>query len=81
MRTTLSHLSSAEICRQQGWQIGTLLDGSARDNGHRVRVRIRITAIGERSILARLCLIGGVNVETASEEAIYDLHCRDWEAV
>jgi hypothetical protein len=87
--TTQSHLSSAEICRQNGWQVGTMLRGMAE----RTEIYVRITAIGERLVLARLC--GEQYVEPGRrfrlglpalvngnlDEAVWDLHTRDWEAV
>lgn len=83
MRTSQAHWSSAEICRQNSWVPGTLLEGPAvsDDGQHQVTVQIRITAVGERSILARPYAIGGVVLHNAADEAIYDLHSRDWEAV
>lgn len=83
MRTTQSPNSSAEICRQNNWQPGTLLEGQAmaEDRRHTVSVRIQITAIGERSILARLVSVANVVLHNAADEQMFDLHARDWEAV
>ncbi len=83
MRTTISPLSSAELCRQQGWLPGTMLEGRSFAGGLRsdVTIRIRITAIGERAVLARIHAIGGIVLHNAADEQLFDLHVRDWEKV
>jgi len=82
MRTTISTLSNAELCRQQGWHEGSILEGETHDcEGRRVSIRIRITAIGERAILARMIMLGGIWLHGAADELVYDLHGRDWEKV
>lgn len=85
MRTSQSTQSSAEICRQQGWLVGTLLRGETieRDEhgNHSASVHtIRLTAIGRRLVLVELVAIGSLRVGSLEEFAI-DLHGRDWEQV
>lgn len=66
--TLNSKLSSAELCRRNGWTIGTRLVG---DEGYGPDM-ITITAIGERHILARS------DYQLMNHETIWTLHCRDW---
>ena len=62
----------ADICRKNGWKVGTLLEG---DEGYGPSV-IRITAIGERKILAREISRNGK--ACAADEASWTLSCRKW---
>ena len=85
MRTSLTPASSAEICRMQGWGPGTLIVGVAEsrdDDGryHQHRHTLVIRAVGRRAVLAELYAIDGVLVH-GCDEAIWDLHGRDWQAV
>jgi hypothetical protein len=66
---------SAETCRANGWQVGDVLEG---DEGHGA-TRIRITAIGEESILARPVLQSGLPVD--GYESPWTLAYRDWRKV
>lgn len=53
-RSTLrTHLSTAELCRQRGWGIGTVLCGGAlpKEVDRRDRL-IQLTAIGVQTVLA-----------------------------
>lgn len=72
--TLNSRMSSAELCRANGWGIGTILEG---DEGWGPE-RIRITAIGERAILA-------VRVDDKPGhlrmEGSWALVFRDWKQV
>jgi len=67
--------NSAEHCREQGWGPGTRLTG---DEGYGPCV-IEITAVGERSILAK-CVghRGGPGLE---REQSWTLAHRDWREV
>ena len=67
-------MTPAEKCRQNGWQVGDVLEG---DEGHGPE-RIKITAIGEDSILARAVLS---DEPRFAREASWDLSCRDWRKV
>lgn len=67
--TENSKLSSAELCRRNGWTVGTRLVG---DEGYGPDT-ITITAIGERHILARS------DYQLMNHETIWTLHCRDWK--
>lgn len=69
------HMSSAEICRLNGWLVGTVLVG---DEGYGNTV-IRITAIGEQSVLART--ISHADTLQSRSEGLWDLSFRDWEAL
>ena len=66
-----SRLSDADICRENGWAAGTVLEG---DDG-RGLVRIMITAVGEGTVLARQISRDG------SMEAIWTLKHREWREV
>jgi hypothetical protein len=45
-------MSPADICRENGWQAGDILEG----DGGQGLCRIRLTAIGEAAVLAK-CLL------------------------
>ena len=64
---------AAAICRDRGWDVGTRLTG---DEGFGPTV-IEITAIGERSILAKPIARNGVEVENSCE-GYWHLSFRDW---
>jgi hypothetical protein len=67
--------SDAEECRQRGFKVGDRLAGN---EGYGVTV-IEITAIGERSILAKGITHDGKPREVY--ESSWTLSCRDWELV
>ena len=71
-----SHLSSAQLCRERGWTAGTLIEG---DEGYGMTV-IRITAVGERDILAVAVSHKGVAYPDPLETT-WILQCRDWRTV
>lgn len=63
-----AHLDDADICRRNGWKVGTRL---ACDEG----TTIEITAIGERHLLAK-------EVHPCPrQETTWTLSCRDWRAI
>ncbi len=68
-------LSNADLCRYYGWGPGTCLVG---DEGYGPSV-IRITAVGEKAILARRIKQNGE--ETRDCEGFWTLDCRDWQPV
>lgn len=59
--------TDAETCRLNGWSVGTVLVG---DEGYGPTT-IRITAIGEESILAARA--------GSRRESTWTLACREWE--
>lgn len=63
--------SSADKCRRNGWQVGDILEG---DEGYGPD-RIRITAIGERCVIARKVF------PHEGYETLWNLDWRDWEKV
>lgn len=67
-----SKLSSADLCRANGWEPGTLLAG---DEGYGQTV-IKITSIGERGILARVISHNGEAIQ--GTENSWALHNRTW---
>lgn len=67
--------SPADICRANGWQVGTRLVG---DEGHGPTM-IEITAIGERAILAKAISEGGEPI--MAPEGMWFLSYRDWQEV
>jgi hypothetical protein len=71
MESTLNNLlPPAEICRRNGWQVGTKLIGDEGYGAH----TIEITAIGVYSILARCVKPCG-----DSAEQMWHLDGRDWK--
>lgn len=75
-KTTLNDpREPAEICRERGWVLGTRLVG---DEGYGPTV-IEITAVGERSILAKTVRHNGQ--PSIAGEGNWCLWCRDWHVV
>jgi hypothetical protein len=68
-------VSSVELCRRNGWGPGTRLVG---DEGYGPTV-IRITAVGERHVLAVAESHQGVAVDP--RERLWTLALRDWREV
>lgn len=68
--------SSADFCRRRNYTVGTLLRG---DEGYGPTV-IRITAIGEYQVLARVVSQNG-KLDTYSMECSWDLLMRKWRKV
>ena len=81
-RTSLAtHLNSAEICRRNGWGIGRQLFGEPLPKSEdQQRITIIITDVRQTVILARQ-VIGGFMVGQLAEEAVWDLHTRDWSTI
>ena len=82
--TSQSSLSSAEICRQRGWTVGTRLvsyrEASREDRGRAVAsVEIELTAIGLRNVLGVVVAYSGTPVGGADEHQ-WNLTCANWEA-
>lgn len=75
--TLRSHLTSAEICRHNGWMPGTELVGDwlPKESIEQPRIRIRITALGVREVLAVQIWPDG---DDWGAELLWDLHCREW---
>jgi hypothetical protein len=71
--TRHDHRHAADICRENGWDVGTHLIGDA---GLGATV-IRITALGTQVMLARMISHGGVPVAYGVEQA-WSLGARDW---
>lgn len=75
--TKTTHLSSAEICRRNGWRVGTLLSAERLPKEvSREPKQVRITAVGASKILV-------IDDELAygEDEIMLDLHTRDWTEV
>ena len=68
-QTLHSTLDPAELCRRNGWTVGTHLIGD-EGNGP---TTIVITAIGHRNIMAR-----SLDPIVGSRESSWVLWCRDW---
>ena len=68
--------SDAEICRGNGWNVGTRLVG---DEGYGPTV-IEITALGETHLLAKRISHNGIP-EANPYEGSWTLSCRDWKKV
>jgi hypothetical protein len=67
-------MDSAEYCRHHGYEVGTRLVG---DEGYGPTV-IEITAIGEKSILAKVISHAGVT-NKEQPEGTWVFWCRDWK--
>ena len=65
-------MNSADLCRKNGWTVGTILEGDEGNGPY----RIAITAIGQRSILAK-----EIDDATGLTEGLWDLNFRDWVKV
>lgn len=68
-------MTDVEICRENGWIVGDVLEG---DEGYGP-TRILITAIGEKQILARKLSHSGAGCQ--GSESHWTLQCRDWKKV
>lgn len=81
MSTKGSRFSDAEICRQNGWGVGTQLEG-VESNGRGLSIAnvIQITAIGEEAVLAK-CLSHNGEPCCYSREISWTLTLRDWKEV
>lgn len=80
MKPTLNNrtVSAADICRLNGWGVGTRLAG---DEGYGVTI-IEITAVGEAAILAKaLSHKGEPCCDWSKKESAWVLWCRDWTEV
>jgi hypothetical protein len=79
LSTLRSHLTSAEICRQNGWLPGTFLSGERlpKESIDQPQHRIRITALGLREVLAVQIWPDG---DDWGAELLWDLHTREWTA-
>lgn len=66
--------SDADYCRERGWGVGTYLVG---DEGYGPTV-IKITALGERNIMA-IAVAGPGSANP--HEANWVLYCRDWREI
>lgn len=71
--------TEAEICRANGWQVGDVLEGVESLPGYSRLSRIRITAIGENSILARLIWEDGKG--ECGYECTWTLKARPWRKI
>ena len=69
----MTHPTSAQICRAQGWTVGDVLEGTDEVSTD----RIRITAIGEQNVLARWQYAD----LPESAERLISLDFRDWRKV
>lgn len=74
MKTKESKLSSAEICRKMGWRRGTKLIGN-EGYGNTV---IKITAVGNESILAIMISHNDIKAGEFEGEACWTLKNRNW---
>jgi hypothetical protein len=74
MKTSEMNASSAQICRDLGWPVGTLLECAEQ------QTVIRITAIGIEEVLAVAVREGGRDLDSArSFELLWDLRVHDWQ--
>lgn len=76
--TLRSNLSDAELCRRNGWVVGTQLVGVEFGPDGQIwnTNAIQITAIGDEQILAK-----EVGPNCFGRETNWSLNCRDWKQV
>jgi hypothetical protein len=67
--------TEAETCRLNGWNVGTVLIG---DEGYGPE-KIKITAIGEESMLARR-IENQRGEQVNGPEGLWTLACREWKS-
>lgn len=72
-RNLSKRMTPAQVCQAKGWAVGTRIKG---DEGYGETV-IQITAIGEKSVLARQITHKGQ--EQTGSESTWTLAHRDWE--
>jgi hypothetical protein len=70
--TLNSKLSSVELCKANGWKVGTKLGGTEHYPGGSNYCVIEITAIGDQAILAK-CLTHHTS------EATWVFQMREWK--
>jgi hypothetical protein len=80
LSTLRSELSSAEICRRNGWKVGNMLEGepTPKDlllDSEPERLLIRLTAVGNAKIVA--VRVG----DSGTGEEFWNLRTREWRAV
>ena len=68
-------MTEAELCHTNGWKVGDVLEGYT---GLPDPIRIRITAIGRRKMLAVKVSKSG---EDETYESTWSLQCRPWRKV
>jgi len=68
-------MTDADLCRSRGWGPGTRLVG---DEGFGPTM-IKLTAVGEKRILAKILSHGGQQVD--ADESLWTLSCRVWREV
>lgn len=66
-------MNSADLCRQNNWTVGTILEGI---DTWEDPIRIVITAIGEKLILAK-----HVGDDGGTTEHLWELFFRNWKEV
>lgn len=67
--------NSAERCYQEGWKVGDVVEGNEGFGP----VRVRITSIGETSVMGRCIEQSSVEVSTA--EGIWSLLHFSWRKI
>ena len=89
MSVTVSLANSADLCRAEGWGVGTVLQSLPSGPGTDA-VRMEITGIGRNLVLGVLAAIvmdqgdGSINWEPwdgDEEELVWDLAGRTWRPV
>lgn len=72
-------MSDADLCRKNGWKVGTILSGNEKIRGRLTTSWILITAIGEELVLAREIRRNGI--DRTDYEGEWSLTCRKWREV
>jgi endonuclease YncB( thermonuclease family) len=72
------YVSPAEMCRINGWQAGDTIESTTKGGGDE-KIRLRLTAIGEKQILC--VLAGPESREEFNIEGPWNLSARAWVKV
>lgn len=80
--TVRSRLSTADLCKANGWGVGTVLEGERlpKEPAEMPLPQIQITAIGVQVILAIPVRLAGSERFGGDEEA-FSLKTRNWRAI
>lgn len=75
LEDSMNPSNSADRCRQEGWQVGDVLEGS---EGYGP-VRVRITSIGETEVRGKC--IEQSSVEISASEGIWSFLHHSWHKI
>jgi hypothetical protein len=71
--------TNASICKENGWVVGDVLEGTEFFREGQETCQIQITAIGEKMILAKR--VWSTSGNHTSDEGLWTLSHREWKKV